>query len=59
VEVVTGAAAHGTNDVQKQPRPVLERPPVLVVAVVDRGGEELREEIAVRAVQLDAVVLLL
>ena len=55
VEVVADLAADRAHRLEQQARPVLERPAVLVLAVVDRRGEELREEVAVGAVDLDAV----
>ena len=55
VEVVADARAHRAHGLEQQARAILERPAVLVLAIVDRRGEELREEVAVRAVDLDAV----
>jgi hypothetical protein len=55
VEVATDARANGLDDLDDEPRAILERTAVLVLAIVDRGAEELRDEIAVCAVQLHAV----
>ena len=55
VEVVPDLGPDRLDGVEEQPRAVLERPAVLVLALVDGRGEELREEVAVRAVDLDAV----
>ena len=49
VEVAADLLADRADDLQEEARAVLERAAVLVVAVVDRGAEELREQIAVRA----------
>ena len=43
------------DDLQHEAGAVLERPAVVVGAVVDGGAQELREQVAVGAVQLDAV----
>ena len=55
VEVVTDLAPDGTYGLDQEPGAVLERAAVVVLAVVDRGGEELREEVPVRTVDLDPV----
>lgn len=48
-------APDGSGDVDDEPDPVLESPAVGVGAQVRALRQELREEVAVRAVQLDAV----
>ena len=55
MEVATHLRADGADDFQHEARAIFERPAVFVLAVVDRGAEELGDEIAVGAVQLDAV----
>jgi hypothetical protein len=55
VEVVTDLFPNGAHRLDEQAGPVLERAAVLVLAVVDRRGEELREEVPVRPVDLDPV----
>ena len=55
VEVVADLVADRADGLEQQPRTVLERAAVVVLAVVDRRGQELREEVAVGAVDLDAV----
>ena len=55
VEVAADLRADRPDDLDDEPGAVLERPAVLVRAVVDRRAEELRDQVAVRAVQLDAV----
>ena len=55
VEVVADALADRADDVEHESRPVLERAAVLVLAIVDRRAQELRDQVAVGAVQLDAV----
>ena len=55
VEIAADLGANGADDLEHEARAVLELAAVLVLAVVDRRAEELRDEIAVRAVQLDAV----
>ena len=57
VEVVPDLLAHRAHDLEREARAVLERPAVVVGAVVDRGGEELRDQVAVAAVDLDPVEL--
>ena len=47
--------ADRADGLEQEAGAVLERAAVLVLAVVDRRGEELREEVAVGAVDLDAV----
>ena len=48
--------ARRPHDVEREPAPVLVAPAVLVVAVVRARGEELVDEVALRAHDLDAVV---
>jgi hypothetical protein len=57
LEVVVGPdlVPDGAHDVEGEPRPVLERAAVLVLAVVDDRREELSDQVAVAAVDLDAV----
>ena len=55
MEVVADTLADRPNGVEQEAGTVLERAAVLVVAVVDRRREELREDVAVGAVDLDAV----
>ena len=55
MEVVADLAAYGAHRVEQETRTVLERAAVLVLPVVDGRAQELREEIAVGRVQLDAV----
>jgi hypothetical protein len=55
VIVVPDFGSHRSHDLECEPRAVLERPAVLVLAVVDRGGEELRDQVAVAAMDLDPV----
>ena len=55
VEVVADRGADGADDLEREPRAVLERAAVLVRPVVDRGAEELGDQVAVAAVDLDAV----
>ena len=55
VEVVADAGPDRLHDLEHEPGAVLERTAVLVLPVVDRGAEELGDQIAVGAVQLDAV----
>ena len=55
VEVVADLGADRAHDLEREARPVLERAAVLVVAVVDRRREELRDQVAVAAVDLDPV----
>ena len=55
VEVVADLRADRLDDVDDEPGPVFERAAVLVLAIVDRRAEELRDQVAVGAVQLDAV----
>ena len=55
VEIVADLSADGLHDVDDEPGPVFERAAVLVMAIVDRRAEELRNEVAIGAVQLDAV----
>src|SRR5262245_52119104 len=55
MEVATDFRADGTDDFQHEASAIFDRPPVFVLAVVDRGAKELRDEIAVGTVQLDAV----
>ena len=49
------ARADRLDDLDDEARAVLERPAVFVGAIVDRRAQELRDEVAVGAVQLDAV----
>src|SRR6266436_10076086 len=55
VEVVANLAADSTHDLEGEARPVLERPAVLVLAVVDVLREELRDHEAVCPMDLDPV----
>ena len=55
VEIAPDAGPDRPDDVEDETRAVLERPAVLVGAVVDRRAEKLRDQIAVGAVQLHAV----
>ena len=55
VEVAADALADRADDVEHESRPVLERAAVFVLAIVDRRAQELRDQVAVGAVQLDAV----
>ncbi len=57
VEVVPDLLPHRAHDLDREARAVLQRPAVLVLPVVDRRGEELRDQVAVAAVDLDAVEL--
>ena len=55
VVVVAHLAPDRSNDLEREARPVLERAAVLVLPVVDRRREELRDQVAVAAVDLDPV----
>src|SRR6187399_1740821 len=55
VEVVADASTNRTHDLEHESRTVLERAAVLVLPIVDGGAQELRDQIAVGAVQLDAI----
>jgi hypothetical protein len=55
VEVVADLLADGLDDVEHETGAILQRSAVLVVPVVDRRAEELRDQVAVGAVQLDSV----
>jgi hypothetical protein len=55
VEVAADAGADRAHDLAHEPGALLERAAVLVLPVVDGGAEELRNQVAVGAVQLDAV----
>ena len=57
VVVVTDLAPDRLHDLERQPRAVLQRAAVLVLAVVDRRREELRDQVAVAPVDLDPVEL--
>jgi len=54
-EVGAGLLLHRPEDVGEQPRTVLQRAAVRVGAVIRRRRQELREQVAVCAVDLDAV----
>ena len=54
-EVGADLLAHRADDLEREPRPVLEWPAVLVGALVGLGREELLEQVSVRAVELDGV----
>src|SRR5487761_2793812 len=54
-EILAAAAAHAVDDLEQDARAVFERAAVFVVAVVEFRAEELAQDVAVRAVQLDAV----
>lgn len=53
--VARNGRAHALDDLERQPRPVLEAPAVLVAAAVRHGRQELVQQVAVRAVDLDEV----
>ena len=55
VEVATDPRADGPDDLEDEARAVLERSAVFVRAIVDGRAQELRDQVAVGAVQLDAV----
>ena len=55
VEIAADLGANRADNLEHESRAVLELAAVLVLAIVDRRAEELRDEVAVRAVQLDAV----
>ena len=55
VEVVADLGPNGLDDVEDEARAVLERAAVFVLAIVDGRAQELRDQVAVGAVQLDAV----
>ena len=55
VEVVPDLLPDRAHDLEDEPRAILERAAVIVLPIVDRRAEELRDEVAVGAVQLDAV----
>ena len=55
VEVVADALPDGADDLEDEAGAVFERSAVVVLPVVDRRAEELRNQVAVGAVQLDAV----
>ena len=55
MKVVADLGADGADDFERKAGAVLERAAVLVLAVVDRRAEELREQVPVCAVQLHAV----
>jgi hypothetical protein len=57
VEVVADLTPDRRTISSAQPRTVLQRAAVLVLPVVDRGREELRDQVAVAAVDLDPVEL--
>lgn len=54
-EVIGDARLDGGRDLEGEPRPVLEAAAVLVGPLVRRRAQELRDQVAVGAVQLDAV----
>ena len=47
--------AHSTDELQRKARPILDRPAIIVGALVRNVLQELINEVAIRAVQLDAV----
>ena len=55
VEVVADLLADRAHDLEDEAGAVLERSAVLVLPIVDGRAEELRDQVAVGAVQLDAV----
>ena len=55
VEVGAHLGPNGGHDLEQEAGALLQRAAVVVVAVVDRRAEELREQVAVGRVQLDAV----
>ena len=55
VEIGADLLANRANDIENEASAVLERAAVVVLSVVDRGAQELRDQVAVGAVQLDAV----
>src|SRR5688572_14533416 len=55
VEVGADLLANRANDLEHEAGAVLERTAVAVLAIVDRGAQELRDQIAVGAVQFDPV----
>ncbi len=54
-EVRAAAGADAVDDLEDEPAAVLERAAVTVVAPVVRAAQELAQDVAVRAVQFDAV----
>jgi hypothetical protein len=55
MKVAADARTNRTHDLEHEARAVLERSAELVLPIVDGGAEELRDQIAVGAVQLDAI----
>jgi hypothetical protein len=55
MEVGADLGADRLDDLDHEARAILERAAIFVLAIVDGGAEELRNEIPVRPVQLDAV----
>ncbi len=55
MEIAADLGANRTHDLDDEAGAVLELAAVVVLAVVDRRAEELRDEVAVRAVQFHAV----
>ena len=55
VKITADLGTDRANDLNHEARTILELAAVVVIAIVDSRAEELRDEIAVRPVQLDAV----
>ena len=55
MEVVADARTDRPDHFQQEARAILQRPAILVGAVVDAGGEKLGEQVAVGCMQLDAI----
>ena len=55
VKVAPDLLPDRAHDLEDEPRAIFERAAVIVLAIVDGRAQELRDEIPVRAVQLDAV----
>ena len=55
MKVAADPRADRADHLEQETRAVLQRSAVLVLAVVDAGGEELGEQVAVGGVELDAV----
>src|SRR5262245_25280830 len=55
VKAVADLGADRPDDVEQKARAIDQRATVLVLAVVDARAQELREQVAVRSMQLDAV----
>src|SRR5687768_13028279 len=55
MEIAADAGPDGAHDLENKPRAILQWPAVLVLAIVDRRTEELRDQITVGTVQFHAV----